>query len=514
MDQKHPNILIIMADQLTGKLFNSRGPADFLHAPTLKALAADSMVFSNCYTASPLCAPARSAFMTGQLPSRTGIYDNAAEFPAATPSFAHYLREAGYQTSLCGKMHFVGPDQLHGFEERLTTDIYPADFAWTPDYRAPEKRADWWYHNMGSVTDAGIAEISNQLEFDDEVAFCATQKIYDLARGKDERPWCLTVSFTHPHDPYVARKKYMQLYEDCAQLYPTILEMDADHQDAHSKRLLASYNHAAYNITDQHIKTARQAYFANISYLDEKIGEMMDALSATDQQPIIIFLSDHGDMIGERGLWYKMSFYEGSARIPLMIKHPDHAPSRIKCPVSQLDIMPTICDLAGIERDMNVSKIDGHSLLPVMNGETRTQPVLMEYAAEGSHAPLVSIRSGSYKYNHCALDPDQLFNLSSDPNELVNLADKPSEKAEMKKMKTLSNEIWDMDRFDQQVRESQANRKLVSSALRKGKYHAWDHQPIKDASNRFMRNHMDLNRLEHNQRYPQPASDKPASDKS
>ncbi|MGI9402599.1 MAG: sulfatase-like hydrolase/transferase, partial [Rhizobiaceae bacterium] len=175
---KKPNILILMVDQLNGTLFPD-GPADWLHTPNLNRLAKHSVRFANTYTASPLCAPGRASFMSGRLPSRTGVYDNAAEFPSDTPTFAHYLRRAGYQTSLCGKMHFVGPDQLHGFEERLTTDIYPADFGWTPDYRKPGERIDWWYHNMGSVTGAGIAEISNQLEYDDEVAYNAVRKIYD-----------------------------------------------------------------------------------------------------------------------------------------------------------------------------------------------------------------------------------------------------------------------------------------------------------------------------------------------
>ena len=125
--------------------------------------------------------------MSGQLPSRTRVYDNAAEFASDIPTYAHHLRAAGYYTCLSGKMHFVGPDQLHGFEERLTTDIYPADFGWTPDYRKPGERIDWWYHNLGSVTGAGIAEITNQMEYDDEVAFHAAQKLYDLSRASDER---------------------------------------------------------------------------------------------------------------------------------------------------------------------------------------------------------------------------------------------------------------------------------------------------------------------------------------
>lgn len=126
--------------------------------------------------------------MSGLLPSRSRVYDNAAEFAADIPTYAHHLRRAGYQTCLSGKMHFVGPDQLHGFEERLTTDIYPADFGWTPDYRKPGERIDWWYHNMGSVTGAGVAEITNQMEYDDEVAYHATRKIYDLGRGTRRGP--------------------------------------------------------------------------------------------------------------------------------------------------------------------------------------------------------------------------------------------------------------------------------------------------------------------------------------
>ena len=153
-------ILIFMADQRNGTFFPD-GPADWLHAPNLKRLAKQSTRFENAYTASPLCAPGRAAFMSGQLPSQNGVYDNAAEFASSLPTYAHHLRRAGYQTCLAGKMHFVGPDQLHGFEERLTTDIYPADFGWTPDYSKVGERIEWWYHTMGLVTGAGCAEISN-----------------------------------------------------------------------------------------------------------------------------------------------------------------------------------------------------------------------------------------------------------------------------------------------------------------------------------------------------------------
>ena len=496
-----PNILILMVDQLNGTLFPD-GPADWLHTPNLKRLAQRSARFQNCYTASPLCAPGRASFMSGQLPSVTGVYDNAAEFPSDLPTYAHHLRRAGYQTCLSGKMHFVGPDQMHGFEERLTTDIYPADFGWTPDYRKPGERIDWWYHNMGSVTGAGVAEISNQMEYDDEVAYHATRKLYDLARGHDDRPWCLTVSFTHPHDPYVARREYWDLYEDCAHLEPEIPAIPYEDQDSHSKRIFDANNWRDFDITDHDIRRSRQAYFANITYLDHKIGEILDVLERTRQEAVILFVSDHGDMLGERGLWFKMSFYEGSARVPMMIAAPGITPGLITDPVSNIDVCPTLCDLAGLSMEEVAPWTAGESLIPLTAGKKRQSPVRMEYAAEASYAPMVSLRQEQWKYNRCALDPDQLFDLEKDPSEQVNLADDPAHADTLTQFREMADTYWDLDQFDDQVRRSQARRWIVYEALRNGAYYPWDYQPLQKASERFMRNHMDLNDVEENQRFP------------
>ncbi|OSQ47330.1 choline-sulfatase [Marivita geojedonensis] len=496
-----PNILILMVDQLNGTLFPD-GPADWLHAPNLKKLAARSTRFRNAYTASPLCAPGRASFMSGQLPSATGVYDNAAEFTSSIPTYAHHLRRAGYYTALSGKMHFVGPDQLHGFEARLTTDIYPADFGWTPDYRKPGERIDWWYHNMGSVTGAGVAEITNQLEYDDEVAYQAKLALYDLARRKDDRPWCLTASFTHPHDPYVARRKYWDLYEDCEHLLPEIPAMDYEDHDPHAKRIFDANDWRSFDITEDDIRRSRRAYFANISYLDDKIGEILQVLEDTRQEAIILFVSDHGDMLGERGLWFKMCFYEGSSRVPLMISAPEMAVGLVTDPVSTIDVCPTLCALAGVSMDEVMPWTTGESLVPLGQGGERTSPVAMEYAAEASYAPLVSLRYGKWKYNRCALDPDQLFDLEADPHELTNLADHPDHQGTVQTLRAKSEARWDLARFDADVRASQAKRWVVYEALRQGGYYPWDYQPLRDASERFMRNHMDLNVLEESQRFP------------
>ncbi|MBL8580349.1 MAG: choline-sulfatase [Mesorhizobium sp.] len=500
---KRPNILILMVDQLNGTLFPD-GPASFLHAPHLNALAQRSARFANAYTASPLCAPARASFMSGQLPSRTRVYDNAAEFASDIPTYAHHLRRAGYQTALSGKMHFVGPDQLHGYEERLTTDIYPADFGWTPDYARPGERIDWWYHNLGSVKGAGVAEITNQLEYDDEVAYHASRKLYDLARGHDERSWCLTVSFTHPHDPFVARKRFWDLYEDCAELAPTVAPLAEDELDAHSLRLMQASDYANYPISDEDVRRSRRAYFANISYIDEKIGEILGVLKDTRQEDntIVVFLSDHGDMLGERGMWFKMSFFEGAARVPLMISAPGLEPGRIDTPVSTLDVLPTLVELAGVDLADILPWIDGESLVGVATGQAFRGPVPMEYAAEGSVAPMVGLRDGKYKLMMCSADEPLLFDLEADPYELRNLAGDAGHRETMADMTNAVNERWNLDRFDADVRASQARRHVVYEALRNGAYHSWDHQPLQRASERYMRNHMDLNVLEEAQRFP------------
>ncbi len=497
---KKPNILIVMVDQLTGTLFPD-GPAPFLHVPNLRKLADHSVRFGNAYTASPLCAPARASFMSGQLPRRTRVYDNAAEFASDIPTYAHHLRRAGYQTILSGKMHFVGPDQMHGFEQRLTTDIYPADFGWTPDYRKPGERIDWWYHNLGSVTGAGVAEITNQLEYDDDVCHEAVQKIYDLSRGADARPWCLTVSFTHPHDPFVARRRYWDLYEGAPECEPPEA-MEYDDMDPHSQRLMDACDWRGMEVTPDHIRRARQGYFANISYVDDKIGEIFDALDASRQEAIVVFLSDHGEMLGRKGLWFKMNFFEGAARVPLMIMSPNLAAGLIETPVSTLDVLPTLCDLAGVMMADIEPWTDGQSLVPLALGAARDAPVAMEYAAEGTITPMVALRQGAWKYVHCLADPDQLFDLASDPDEEVNLAGDPRAAEVLAHFQNMVAERWDLPVYDEEVRASQARRWVVYEALRSGAYYPWDYQPLRAASERYMRNHMDLNVLEESKRFP------------
>lgn len=504
--RQQPNFLILMVDQLTGTFWDD-GPADFLDVPHLRALHDRSVNFARCYTPSPLCTPARGSFMTGLLPSGTTVYDNAAEFPSNLPTWAHYLRRAGWYTALSGKMHFVGADQLHGFEDRLTTDIYPADFGWTPDWRVPFERVDWWYHNLSSVTEAGQALTSNQMEYDDEVAWFARNKLLELARGREKRPFCLCASFTHPHDPYTARPEYWARYEGVDIPPPVTPELPPEQRDPHTRRLYEAMDAPHFTVTDEHVRNARRAYCANLSYLDDKVGELLGTLEATGfaDDTVVVFCADHGDMLGERGLWYKMNFFEGAARVPLSIAMPDGrgAGRRVASPTSACDVLPTLLALAGIDEDQLALEVDGRNLVPIIDGgEASERVVAAEYMAEGSVSSMLMLREGRYKYVWCAADPVQLYDLEDDLAERHNLADDPAHAETLAHFDAMREARWNTDALDADVADNQRRRILCYDALRQGRFTPWDHQPMQSASERYMRNHLDLNDVEAGNRVP------------
>lgn len=493
-----PNILLIMADQLAAPFVSWHGGPAL--TPHLDRLAASGVVFDRAYTTSPLCAPARFAMMSGQLNSRIGAYDNASEFAAGIPTFAHHLRAAGYQTSLIGKMHFVGPDQLHGYEERLTTDIYPADFGWTPNWADPDGRFDWWFHNMDSVVNAGVADVSNQLDFDDEVGYHAVRKLRDLARTGDRRPWHVTVSFTHPHDPYVARREFWDLYTDDGVPLPSIGWEDVDH-DPHSRRLRhVMAADAAGPIPDERVRAARRAYLANTTYIDQWVGRLVDVLEHHDMvdDTVIVFTADHGDMLGERGLWYKMNFFEHSCRVPLIVHAPTRlAPARVATPVTSVDIAPTLVELAG---GAPSERFDGVGLLRFVDAPEPDRTIVGEYLGEGAVAPIFMIRRGRWKFVWSRPDPPQLYDLDADPCELQNLAGEPSHAGTTAAFEQEVAQRWDTGAIERAVLDSQSARAEIDRALRQGRYRAWDFQPASDATEQYMRNHLDLNEVESGRR--------------
>lgn len=501
---KRPNILFIMADQMAAPLLPFYDAQSPIKLPYLSRLAGEGVVFDSAYCNSPLCAPSRFTLVSGQLPTKIGAWDNAADFAADIPTYAHYLRRLGYRTALSGKMHFCGPDQLHGYEERLTSDIYPADYGWAVNWDEPDVRPSW-YHNMSSVLQAGPCVRTNQLDFDEEVVFKARQYLYDHVREHPEQPFCLTVSMTHPHDPYTIPREYWDLYRDEDIPLPSV-EIAQGEQDPHSQRLLKVIDLWGQKMPEEKVRAARRAYFGACSYVDAQIGALLRTLEDCNlsDDTLIVFSSDHGDMLGERGLWYKMHWFEMAARVPLLVHAPRRfAPRRVGESVSTVDLLPTLVELAGGQVEPGVD-LDGRSLLPHLQGVGGHDEVIGEYTAEGTVSPLMMIRRGDFKFIYSEQDPCLLFDVKNDPRELENLMDSPAHANRVRDLLGEARARWDVPAITRQVLASQRRRRLVADALTHGTLKSWDHQPMVDASQQYMRNHIDLDDLERRARYPQP----------
>jgi choline-sulfatase len=472
-----PNILVLMVDQLGARALSDYGHP-LVKSPNIDTIAARGTVFQSFYSNFPLCAPARLAFMTGMLCSNISAWDNAAQLPPDIPTFVHYLRLLGYRTCLSGKMHFIGPDQLHGFEERVTTDICPSDFNWTADWDDPWRTMDW-FHNMRNVRNSGIAERSLQQDYDEEVAYNASRKIFDWARDPDKRPFLLVSSFTHPHDPYVTPRRFYDLYRHDEIDMPRVPFIPPEKRDPHSRRLWEQYDRGEYGITEEHIRKARHAYYGSISYVDERIGEVLAALDRAKlmDNTVVIFCADHGDMIGERGLWYKMSFYDWSLRVPLIMAGPGIPKGgRVKANCSLVDILPTLVELAaGAEWDGYPEPPDGKSLLPLFTKDDENRVAVSEFLSEGVAAPYVE---------H---DPPQLFDMEADPDEIDDLAADPTYLPLVDEFRAEVARRWDLERLKTEIVSSQRRRRLVYKALTTGRITPWDYQPWQDASQLYYR---------------------------
>lgn len=479
-----PNIVLFMADQLTAQVLSAWG-GRVCRTPNLDRLAARGAVFDRTLCAYPLCAPSRAALMTGRLPSRIGAWDNGAEFPAALPTFAHYLRARGYYTCLSGKMHFVGPDQFHGFEERLTTEIYPADFCWTPDPAGDAgdggaERFGAGVSSVETIADAGPVARSMQIDYDEDVIHHAVREIYHRARSPDRRPFLLAVSLSQPHDPFVTTPRWWDLYDGAAIDPPRVPPVPPEARDPHSRALHAHYGQDRFPIGPEATLRARRAYYAMVSHVDAMLGQLMAALEACAmaERTVVIFTSDHGEMLGERGMWFKKTLFEPAIHVPLVITGPGIAPGRIATPVSLIDLMPTILDLAGIGAAGLAAPVEGQSLGPFLaRGIGAHGPVLAEHLDGGTAAARVMLREGALKLVLSRAYPPMLHDLAADPQEQEDLAADPDWAGTLARMTAKAETLWDLDALDQARRASQRARRLVDAALRSGRRRSWDHLP-------------------------------------
>ena len=477
-----------MTDQFNPGFIGAFHPG-FPQTPHLDQLAENGARFENFYCNSPLCVPSRGSLMTGMNVTRAHVYDNGSTFSSSLPTFAHHLSRAGYRTILSGKMHFIGPDQLHGFQERLTTDIYPATFAWTADWSLGLDHGE----NQGGVGPTGVIPWSVQLTFDEEVQHRSLDVIREIASDKHRQPFLLCVSYTHPHDPYVITEPYWNRYEGVEIPLPSAPPVAPENMHPYNQWIQLRHGLDTNPPDEDHVRSARRAYAGMASYIDDKVGELLAELGKFHmlENTVVIFTSDHGDMMGEHGMWYKRTYMEDSIRIPMIVSWPSQIPGgrRVLSPASLVDLFPTLLEIANIPgRQQILQTADGESLLPLLIGEDEESRIIFtEYCGEGVLHPALALRRGRYKYVFVATTPAQLFDLENDPLESHNLSGKPEYQAIEDEMAALVPDEWKNGALEQRILADQRNRLWIKDAMRKAPCPSWDYQPSNDLSKRMRR---------------------------
>jgi choline-sulfatase len=484
------NILLIMADQLVPFLTGAYGHP-VVKTPHLDRLVERGVRFDAAYTPCPLCAPARAALMTGKYASTLGCYDNAAVLHADEVTLAHYLTNAGYETVLSGKMHFIGPDQLHGFRRRLTTDVYPAGVSWVPSQDAAGKFVGGGHARLYVPPNVGVRPWTKFLSYDEETHFRALEYLRERGRSEPKEPFFLVASYHHPHDPFHVTQELWDLYAGAEIAIPTYPERLEASYSAMDRWLNEVHETDQVDLGDpDNLRQLRRAYYGLVSFIDRKVGELLAALEQTGQRDntIVIFTSDHGDMLAEKRMVQKRCFYEWSARIPLIVAFPDgsHAGRKPPEPVSLMDLVPTLLDVAGVPMEDRLP-MDATSLVGLLEGsDSEERTVLSEYHVEKVKAPCFMARKGRYKYIYIHGHGSQLFDLEADPGEWRNLAGQTQMQAVEAALRDVILARFDPERIAAEGADSVRRREVIKAAMERNDTR-WDYAPAFDATRQYVR---------------------------
>lgn len=488
MNQVKPNILLIMADQMMPFLMGAYGHP-VVKTPNLDRLVKEGVRFDAAYSPCPVCSPARACLMTGKYTSTTGAYDNAALLPSDEPTMAHYLSAAGYDTALSGKMHFVGPDQLHGFRQRFVTNIYPADFSWTWMMTKFGRQANQAPQYVGEAIKVG--RWNDALSYDEETHFRALEYLHATGLkteqaqkgGEAPQPFFLCVSYHHPHERFWPPQALWDLYEGEEIDIPTFPDNLEETYSALDRWLNRYHNvKNAPKLKDpDSIRRVRRAYYALVTYIDLKVGELLDSLAENGfrDNTIVVFCSDHGDMLCEKGMVQKRTFYEWSSRVPLIIRFPDGWQQNTICtePVNLIDLLPTFLDLADVDRDSRLA-MDGRSLIALLDGsDTEDWVAISENHGDGLvEAPCFMIRQGRFKYIYIHGHDPQLFDLEADRGEWHNLAGMPEHETIETALRERILSQFEPDAIQKAVIDSFKRRILIDQAMQANGTR-WDVEP-------------------------------------
>ncbi|MBN1865490.1 MAG: sulfatase-like hydrolase/transferase [Victivallales bacterium] len=425
MKNRKPNILFLLSDQHTPSVMGCYGNGT-VQTPNLDRLANEGVVFDGFYCNSPLCVPSRMSMLTGRYPWKIDVLKNQHTLDSRIPTFAHMVAGAGYRTALAGRMHFVGDDQRHGFQERVGGDfgIY-AYHAVSPTNFAPLNRdgciADGT--QAAPLLHAGSGD-TETIELDRRTNAAAREWIDRYVREDGAHPFLLTVGYFSPHCPFIAPPEYFKRYEGIVG-HPDFTE--GDYEQLHPIHKTYADICGARKVPPDNLDRAVAAYYGLVNYLDDLVGEILATLEAHGllDNTIVIYSSDHGEMLGAHGRWHKDCFFDQSARVPFIVRFPDGSVRRrIAEPSSLVDLLPTLVDLTGAPG--HTLDLDGRSLVPLMRGKA-CEPSIIRCEDYLHGACNRMIRLGDIKLCfYSGYDRQELYDLAADPGETHNRIDDPN----------------------------------------------------------------------------------------
>jgi choline-sulfatase len=454
MSEKGNNLVILMSDEHCQKILGCYGHP-FVHTPNLDKLAARGTRYANAYTNAPICVPARASFATGRYGHETGHWDNATPYFGEPESWGHRLQKNGNMVGSIGKLHYRNAEDPTGFDfQEIPMHLVNGVGDILGCVREPLPRR-WKARAMAD--DAGVGE-SSYTAYDRRITSAAVDWLEERGREQSEgsegdKPWAVFISMVAPHFPLIAPEEFYNLYKDL-DLKPQKDASEEDHPWLKELRRCFVYD----NFTDEKTRIALTSYFGLVSFMDANVGKILDALDANglSDNTNVLYVSDHGDNMGERGLWGKSNMYEEAAAVPLIMAGPDVPKGRVvETATSLADVYPTVTDLMNVADD-GITR-PGKSLVALaMEEDDPNRAVFSEYHAAGAISGAFMIRKGAWKYvYYCDMAP-QLFDLESDPEELNDLGTNDAHAAKREELHQELLKVCNPDEIDRLAKQDQA----------------------------------------------------------
>jgi choline-sulfatase len=482
-----PNLLYIHSDQHSPHVTGCYGDP-LVETPNLDRLAANGVLFENVYCTSPICVPSRMSMLSGRHPYQNEVWTNEHILDSAIPTLAHSMGAAGYNPVLVGRMHSMGPDQLHGYAERRVGDHSPNHIGSARGVDRGILNGTAGPHRI-SLQRSGPGQSAYQVH-DEEVVASTVDVLNRLGvqqrAGIDDKPFSLSVGLMLPHPPYVARQEDYERYRD----QMTLPKKPAPFDQVSHPHLRWWRSHTEIEaVSDEEILRSRAAYWGLVYRTDVMIGQILQALEVNDlaENTLIVYTSDHGDMEGEHGLWWKHVFYEESARVPLILSWPGRIPAGQRCErvVSALDVTATLLDALDAPA---LPHSPGRSLLPLVDGReervTWDDVAFSEYCTDQFGPPEGAfqrmIRQDEWKLIYYHGQPSQLFNLAEDPNELVDRVDDPGCQAIRAELTARVLDGWEPEMIIRRMDDLRADNAVLrdwARNVRPPEQHLWNLRP-------------------------------------